>query len=203
MQKIVLYLVAIVVVVFTANYLYSKNKQDITNDNCLEETCVATTTATTTPVVEETQASTTKVVYDKTNELTYSYLDNFYSQNRITDFIRPVDWPPTLTVSTSTYVCKNMVDKNGIGSKTESKVIEGNRYCVTSESEGAAGSTYTTYSYKRLLEGKKTVTVSFVTRIPQCVNFDEPRQSDCKKEVAEFSVDTLVSSIFGSVKFDK
>jgi hypothetical protein len=103
-------------------------------------------------------------------------------------------------VSASLFTCKQTGKAIGPDGQTVSKNINGSNYCITTQSEGAAGSTYTTYTYKLPVQ-KKVVTITFVARTPQCMNYDEPKQSECKDEETNFSYDQMVDKIFQSVKF--
>jgi hypothetical protein len=103
-------------------------------------------------------------------------------------------------VNTEYISCKS---SNLIPSGTPKwKTINGKTFCVITESEGAAGSTYTTYAYKSLVN-KKNVTMLFVTRETECTNFDEVRKVACEKEKKTFHIDELLGRVFSSIKFEK
>src|SRR3989344_3880885 len=93
-------------------------------------------------------------------------------------YIKAQEWPPTTTVTDGSLV------------GADKKIITGTPYCVTATSEGAAGSTYTTYSYATEKNGK-IITLSFVLRAVQCMNYDDQEQTECLKERAAFDVDAL------------
>jgi len=150
------------------------------------------------PVVSA--ASTTKTFFDKNLGLEFSYVDNFYIENELAKYIHPVEWPPQADVRYAPFSCKATGAVISVDGKTEMRTIDGNKYCVTTASEGAAGSTYTTYTYKRQF-GNKTVVMSFVTRAPQCANYDEPEMKACELEKTNFSVDNTIDKIFSSVNF--
>ena len=67
-------------------------------------------------------------------------------------------------------------------------------YCVESLSEGAAGSTYTSYTYTTLKKGN-LVKVNFTLRFPQCDNYDDPQKSECKQERTIFNPDSIVTGL--------
>ena len=73
--------------------------------------------------------------------------------------------------------------------------IEGNTYCVSSLPSGAAGTTYTDYTYSRVVKGELVI-ISFVLVSPNCGNYDEPEMSACAEEQANFDVNELVASVF-------
>lgn len=145
-------------------------------------------------------ASSTKTFFDKTLGLEFSYVDNFYISNDLAKYIHPVEWPPQADVSYAPFNCKTTGSVIAANGKTELMTISGNKYCVTTASEGAAGSVYTTYTYKRQF-GNKTVVMNFVTRAPQCANYDESEMKACETEKTNFSVDNTIDKIFSSVKF--
>lgn len=135
-------------------------------------------------------ASIIKSFFDAKQKVGFQYPDNFYYNNELTNYVNPVQWPPELSVSTSTFVC-------GL---RERRTINRKMYCVTAESEGAAGSTYTTYTYKLPVD-KKTVGMTFIIRMPQCMNYDEPKQSECKDEEKNFDIDGMMDRVFSTVSF--
>lgn len=112
-----------------------------------------------------------------------------------TNYISSVNpWPPQVTFTDGTTSCNETggdITQNNITAK---KLIKGKMYCVTTQSEGAAGSTYTTYTYS-LDMGSKTVSTSFVLRFVQCMNYDEPKQTECKNERSSFNADSLADTI--------
>ena len=104
-------------------------------------------------------------------------------------YIRPMEWPPHITVENKSLSC---VSK-------DKKTIGGQLYCVTAVSEGAAGSTYITYTYATEINAK-TVTLNFTLQEPQCLNYDNPKQTECLNERSAFNPDTLVSDIMKTVR---
>lgn len=146
------------------------------------------------PVVKEDikqpeSASSTKTMFDVSQKVSFEYIDNFYLGNNLTEYVMPVQWPPQIAVHSERYTCKS-----------GSKVINGRSYCLTTQSEGAAGSIYTTYMYKTLIS-KKTVSLTFIVRMPQCANYEEPKKTACEDEKKTFNINQIVDKIFQSVKF--
>jgi hypothetical protein len=208
-KKIIVYLLIMSLVVGASLYFKNKSNQFTegvactmeakicddgsavgrTGPNCEFAACPA-------PVVDNS-ASTTKSVFDKNAGLNFEYIDNFYKteneETKLTEYIHPVEWPPQVEVKTEKFTCADAL-----------KNVNGSKYCVVVLSEGAAGSTYTTYTYKKqVLDNKvnKTLAFTFITRVPQCMNFDEPNQTNCKNEIKNFSLDNLIDKVFNSVKF--
>jgi len=139
----------------------------------------------------DTAASSTKNVVDKSLGISYSYIDNFYINNNLTQYVHPVEWPPSVMVKNEELNCMNP------GKKVQ---INGASYCIVAESEGAAGSTYTNYTYKKQF-GTKVVVIVFVVRTPQCANYDEPKKGECEKEKIDLNIDTIVDKMFSTIKF--
>ncbi len=103
------------------------------------------------------------------------------------DYIDMVDWPPEVELSAGEFTCEE-------DDETESVTVQGNEYCRTMTTEGAAGSIYTEYSYA-FADGEGTATLSFSTRTPQCANYEADKMEDCEAEVEDFDVDVLVNSM--------
>jgi hypothetical protein len=114
-----------------------------------------------------------------------------------TTYVTAVDWPPQVTVTTEPFDCKATPNANG-GTIVDRRTIHDREYCVTVSGEGAAGSTFTKYTYSAK-EGDVVETVYFILRTPQCMNYDDPKQSDCNAEQAEFDVDALAARISESI----
>ncbi len=108
------------------------------------------------------------------------------------------EWPPSVSLKSGSYACSPSGAEVMLGGQTQEKIIGGQTYCITKESEGAAGSTYTTYSYSFTLNGK-VATLTFVLRYPQCANYEEPSKSECGAEENSFDVNTLADKIASTV----
>jgi hypothetical protein len=121
-----------------------------------------------------------------------------YPDPLTTKFVTTQDWPPIVTMTSGEYVCVKGNTKDNTGVVTEHSV--GNKkYCVTTSSEGAAGSTYTTYEYVRK-QGDFLAHMTFTLRYVQCMNYDEPNQTACKTEQTGFDVDSLADRIVSSIR---
>jgi hypothetical protein len=130
--------------------------------------------------------------------------------NLNTKYIQAVEWPPKITVSNQPFSCVTD-NQNQSGSTTGSTTKQGaqmvemnmgnNRYCITTESEGAAGSTYITYTYNfsPIQNNKTTYSLNFTLREVQCLNYDNPQQTECLNERQHFNVNTLVGSAIDGV----
>jgi hypothetical protein len=139
---------------------------------------------------ESQAASSTKTFADAKQKVSFDYVDNFYAKGNLTNYIHPVEWPPQIAVTSGAFTCQAI----------EKKMIDGKTFCVTIASEGAAGSVYTTYTYKTRIDSKN-VALTFILRMAQCANYDEPKASECEQEKKNFNVDTTMSTVFSTVKF--
>ena len=77
--------------------------------------------------------------------------------------------------------------------------INNNKYCRSIISEGAAGSVYNTYTYD-FIKKDNTVSLTFSTRQPQCMNYDNPKQTECLDEVKSIDIDNVVDEYVKSIK---
>lgn len=101
-------------------------------------------------------------------------------------------WPPVVTVTSATAGC---------ATGTSQQTIGGKNYCVKTESEGAAGSTYNTYTYSTVRSPEnKTITAKFTLRFVQCANYPEPQKTACDNDRVAFSVDALADRIMNTVQ---
>lgn len=123
--------------------------------------------------------------------ITFKYPNPFHGT-----YISAAEWPPLVERVVNKYSCNTTITgTDGPVPHLEEKTINGTTYCVSTSSEGAAGSTYITYEYAR--EGIRGV---FTFRFPQCLNYDEPEQGACKLEQQTFDIDTLADRILSSVR---
>lgn len=110
-------------------------------------------------------------------------------------------WPPQVTLAAGEYSC----------AKQDEHIVGDRALCVVKTSEGAAGSTYTTYEYiasqgdpiRELLASNGAgflARVKFTLRFPQCMNYDEPQQSACTAEQGSFDIDGLADRILSSIR---
>jgi len=97
------------------------------------------------------------------------------------------NWPPVITANKNSYSC----DTGGpYSQQTTEKVIDGVTYCIKTENEGAAGTTYKTITYTT---SEKTST--FTLRYVSCGNYGDPEKADCLRNQSAFDLDKIVSSL--------
>lgn len=124
-----------------------------------------------------------------------------YPQKLPTTFISAQEWPPLVERTANKYSCKEgpITAADGPVKEAKKHLVGDREYCVTTESDAAAGSMYTTYEYVSTF-GDAVYRVVFTLRFPQCLNYDDPQQSACKAEQASFDIDGLVDRIVQSIQ---
>lgn len=105
-----------------------------------------------------------------------------YPQDFGRPYVTPVDWPPQVNL-------------------LENSSLNCNPYCITTTDEGAAGSTYRQYTYLTKHDGQ-VMRLVFTARLPQCLNYDQPKQSECQQDQAKFNPDVIIDQIIGSLIFN-
>lgn len=118
-----------------------------------------------------------------------------------TEYIHLIEWPPEVEVADVPFTCKESGSVVMPEGKTTQKNIENISYCVTEESEGAAGSIYTKYIYA-FAKDAQTVRFSFTLRAVQCGNYDEDKKSACESERASFDIDALSDKIAKTIRVE-
>ena len=148
------------------------------------------------PVGSEDQffSQNLKTFVDDKTGLTFEYPDKV-----LTKYIDAVDWPPKAQVLQQPFTC-NETEGNIDQGQIQKEIINGRDYCVTKESEGAAGSIYTTYTYA-FPYNNETVSLTFSLRLVQCDNYDDPQKAVCKQEQALFNPDNVVDQMAESLTF--
>lgn len=110
-----------------------------------------------------------------------------------TKYITADNWPPQFSIVTDPFTCKAGTTGGDVGSTTIEKTINGHDYCVTTMTEGAAGSSYTTYTYLTSVQGN-TLKTTFTLQYPQCANYDDPQKTECIAERSSFNIDSYVDT---------
>ncbi len=141
-------------------------------------------------------------IFDVPTKTVINWMDNIqyeYPVNLSTKYITANNWPPKITFSPKILDCKqegSEVSANGI---TTQKIIGGDLYCVHLSSEGAAGSSYTTYRYTTIKNGA-SISLEFILRSVNCGNYDDPSKKECSDERQEYQPDVLAKDIISTVK---
>jgi hypothetical protein len=107
-------------------------------------------------------------------------------------YINFFDWPPQIEISNNKYSCVET-------STTTELIINSSKYCRSIISEGAAGSIYNTYTYTFAKEDQ-TKALTFSTRQPQCMNYDNPKQTECLSEIKNIDMDNIIDKFINVIK---
>lgn len=116
-----------------------------------------------------------------------------------TTYISAVEWPPQVTQINGNFACAESGSEVTQAGRTEKLKIDGREYCLTKVSESAAGSTYTQYLYTTATPNKKLINITFSLRFVQCVNYDDPKKTECLNERSIFNIDSLIDKIVRSI----
>ena len=130
-----------------------------------------------------------------------------------TEYIGSQDWkviivneeekyPPKFKINEGQIDCKISSSESDLLTETAKRSIDGQIYCIESFSEGAAGTTYTQYSYSTIKSGS-LITVSCVIRYPQCMNYSEPQRTECANERETFDLDKIIGLIVKNMSVKK
>lgn len=122
-----------------------------------------------------------------------------YPKEILAEYISEAQWPPKLIIKDKSFVCNpsgNEIQQSG---RSELRLVDDRSYCVTKESEGAAGSVYTSYTYE-FPQNNQTGVLAFTLRFVQCQNYDEPKASECENERLAFDIDGIIDRIVQSIK---
>ena len=122
-----------------------------------------------------------------------------YPEKLPAQYISTAEWPPQITVTEGELACQETPPESSFPLRITQKTINDSVYCIQAMSEGAAGSTYTEYTYSTLKDGK-VISADFVLRYPQCLNYDDPNKSNCEAERETFDLDGIIDKIVKSVK---
>ena len=117
--------------------------------------------------------------------VTQQIVESRYSFDPLTtSYVSGQPWPPVVTAVSDPYSCPVGENQNDIVTE---RLIGTRTYCVSTHSEGAAGSTYTDYTYRT-----GSTQITFRLRFPNCGNYDVAESNACSAERASFSADQLV-----------
>ena len=122
-----------------------------------------------------------------------------YPKEILAEHISEAKWPPKLIIEDRSFICNPSGNEIQQGGQTEQRLVDNRVYCITKESEGAAGSTYTAYTYE-FPKDYQTGVITFTLRFVQCQNYDDPKASECESERSTFDIDGTVDRIVQSIK---
>ncbi len=173
----------LIVYIVWANYF----EDSIVDGSCdISGGCIATTTE---------NGWLTKT--DSDTNLTFEY-----PKTLGTTYTTAIDWPPLFQV-VGPYTCVQAGSVTSSAGLTQERNIGGVNYCITLESQGAAGSIYSLYAFafaKQLSGKNQTVIMTFSIKEVQCANYPSPKKEECQTERASFNIDSIASQIAQSVR---
>ncbi|MES2315835.1 MAG: hypothetical protein V4486_03865 [Patescibacteria group bacterium] len=146
------------------------------------------------PTTSNTPTSPTPPDTSSWKSTTSSGVTFKYPETLNTTYMHALDWPPQVQVIEGPFVCTNAGDEAARAGVTQQKTINGHSYCVTTVTEGAAGSTYTQYAYAAQ-RASKTLYFTFTIQATQCGNYSEPQMSACAKERSSFNIDQIMDQV--------
>ncbi len=115
-------------------------------------------------------------------------------------YISETKWPPTVTISASDQASRCEVTgpyeepgrESSLPTRVSRQFLAGEVYCIEAVSEGAAGSTYTEYTYTTIKDDK-LVKINFTLQFLGCDNYDEPEKTACTRERITLDLDNIIS----------
>lgn len=137
-----------------------------------------------TPMGNNISTTGWKTFTDTTQKLTFLYPETLGTQ-----YVATQNWPPVIKLSSDIYDCTGVSQADG-----------DQIYCVVAQTQGAAGSIYTDYTYTTASQGK-LLTAQFTLRYPQCGNYDAAGKTACEQERADFEISDIAYQIVDSIQF--
>ncbi|MBI5071992.1 hypothetical protein HZB93_03850 [Candidatus Falkowbacteria bacterium] len=122
-----------------------------------------------------------------------------YPETLTTKYIDTQEWPPKVTVATGEFTCAETPLTSSLPERVTRRTVDSRVYCMEEIIGAAAGSTYIEYTYTTARDGK-LIAIKFTLRYPQCLNYDNPKQSECLAERETFDMDGVVDRIAATVE---
>ena len=126
---------------------------------------------------------------DATSGISFQYPKPFPAK-----YITPAEWPPKAAIMDGPFTCNETGSEVAAAGQTVKRAINNRDYCLTKQSEGAAGSTFATYTYTTA-KSDKVFVLTFTLRAVQCANYEEPQKTECSTERTTFDVDSIAGRI--------
>lgn len=122
-----------------------------------------------------------------------------YPEKLTAKYVDIVEWPPKVEIEEGEFSCAETPLESSLPEFAARRMVDDREYCVIVENEGAAGSTYANYTYTTSREGK-LISLNFVLRYPQCLNYNDPQKSECQAERETFDIDGVVDRIVATME---
>ncbi len=114
-------------------------------------------------------------------------------------YIEAQQWPPAISSNPGQLSCEETpAEVSQMIRRVSKRTINGREYCITVNSEGAAGSVYSDYTYS-FQDGENITNLQFILRFPECTNYSDTQRAQCQQEREEFDLNTLVDSVARSL----
>ncbi|MDD3656956.1 MAG: MliC family protein [Atribacterota bacterium] len=110
------------------------------------------------------------------------------------------DWPWEIEIKNEELACQTSPEESSFSRRFYKQNINGRNYCIRAESEGAAGSVYTDYTYFVIYKGN-LISINFVLRFSNCSHYPEPKRIECFTERETFDIGNTINEIAESISF--
>lgn len=122
-----------------------------------------------------------------------SFKANYISlQDYISNIFKAEEYPRLESwVENGEIECDETPLESSFPLRISKKEINGQKYCISASSEGAAGSVYTEYAYTTVI-ANNVYLVQFIARYPHCSNYPDKEREECEVERENFNLDNLV-----------
>lgn len=110
-------------------------------------------------------------------------------------FTRQLSDRNDVIVSTGAFTCVIGGDPTSPHGATTQKTINKTPYCINTSVEGAAGTTFSTYTYTTALGSDRLISLKFVIAASNCGNYDKPEMLECAREQKLLNPDVLAKDM--------
>jgi hypothetical protein len=137
-----------------------------------------------------------KYLYTEEEKIESNLPDSFEAsyisfQNYSSNIFKAEEYPKLESwVENGEIECDETPLESSLPLRVNKKEINGQKYCISASSEGAAGSVYTQYTYTTVI-GNNVYLIKFVTRYTNCGNYPDKEKMECETERENFNLDIL------------
>jgi membrane-bound inhibitor of C-type lysozyme len=110
-------------------------------------------------------------------------------------------WPSGIEIENGELKCQTTLEESSVSKRFYQQNINGRIYCIRAESEGAAGSVFTDYTYYTIYKNN-LVSINFVLRFTNCLHYSKPQSIECSAEREVFDIDNTINKIVDSIAFN-
>jgi membrane-bound inhibitor of C-type lysozyme len=108
------------------------------------------------------------------------------------------DWPLVIEIKNGKLTCQTTPEESSFSKRFFQQDVDERTYCIRAESEGAAGSVYTDYTYYTIYKGN-LIAINFVLRFTNCSHYSEPQSLECRAEREAFDIGNTINKIVDSI----